>query len=367
MTRVLVARLDNAGDVLLAGPLVRAVAASGASVVLLCSPGAVPAARMLPGVRHVEAFDAPWIAVPSPSVSTTATDALIGRVRTLGIDEAIISTSFHQSPLPLALLMRLAGVGRIGAISDDFPGTLLDVRHHVDGDCHEVERNLSLGQACGHRLPVGDDGRLRVDLADRSDAVPAEVEDRRGAYVVVHPGASVPARTWSPARFVALVASLRARGTTVVVTGAPSELALTAAVAGGAAPADVPSIDLGGRLTLSALARVLAGARAVVVGNTGPAHLAAAVGTPVVSLFPPTVPLHRWRPWMVPHIALGDQDIACAGCRARRCPVEGHPCIDEVRVADVTAAVERLSPSAAVGAGDRLSAFLDDRMVWGPS
>jgi len=224
MTRVLVARLDNVGDVLLAGPLVRSVAASGASVVLLCSPGAVPAARLLPGVRHVEAFDAPWISVPSPAVSTTATDALIGRVRRLGVDEAIISTSFHQSPLPLALLLRLAGVGRIGAISEDFPGTLLDVRHHVDDDCHEVERNLSLGEACGYRLPVGDDGRLRVDLADRSGVVPEEVEQRRGAYVVVHPGASVPARTWNPARFVALAAGLRARGTTVVVTGAPDEL-----------------------------------------------------------------------------------------------------------------------------------------------
>jgi ADP-heptose:LPS heptosyltransferase len=60
-------------------------------------------------------------------------------------------------------------------------------------------------------------------------------------------------------------------------------------------------LDLGGRTSFAELAEVLAGADAVVVGNTGPAHLAAAVGTPVVSLYAPTVPAVRWRPWQVPH------------------------------------------------------------------
>jgi ADP-heptose:LPS heptosyltransferase len=83
----------------------------------------------------------------------------------------------------------------------------------------------------------------------------------------------------------------------------------------------------------------------VVVGNTGPAHLAAAVGTPVVSLFAPTVPAVRWRPWRVPHELL-HVDVPCAGCRARRCPVPGHPCLGGVGVEDVLAAVERLAPIA---------------------
>jgi len=82
----------------------------------------------------------------------------------------------------------------------------------------------------------------------------------------------------------------------------------------------------------------------VVVGNTGPAHLAAAVGTPVVSLFSPVVPAVRWRPWGVRHELLGDQRAACAGSRARVCPVAGHPCLDGVAVAEVVAAVERLAP-----------------------
>jgi ADP-heptose:LPS heptosyltransferase len=81
----------------------------------------------------------------------------------------------------------------------------------------------------------------------------------------------------------------------------------------------------------------------VVTGNTGPAHLAAAVDTPVVSLFPPTVPAVRWRPWGVPTVLLGEQGIACAGCRARVCPFPDHPCVSGVTAAEVAAAVTSLS------------------------
>jgi ADP-heptose:LPS heptosyltransferase len=90
---------------------------------------------------------------------------------------------------------------------------------------------------------------------------------------------------------------------------------------------------------------VLEGADAVVVGNTGPAHLAAAVGTPVVSLFAPTVPPVRWRPWRVTHELLY-VDVLCAGCRARVCPVVGHPCLKGVKPPAVVEAVERLVPRA---------------------
>jgi ADP-heptose:LPS heptosyltransferase len=116
------------------------------------------------------------------------------------------------------------------------------------------------------------------------------------------------------------------------VTGGPGERALTAAVAGGA-------LDLGGRTDLPTLAAVLEAADCVVVGNTGPAHLAAAVGTPVVSLFAPVVPLERWRPWGVPSRVLGDQSAPCRGSGARECPVPGHPCLS-------------LSPSTASAVAD---------------
>jgi ADP-heptose:LPS heptosyltransferase len=125
----------------------------------------------------------------------------------------------------------------------------------------------------------------------------------------------------------------------VVVTGGPSARTLTAYVAG------ARGSDLGGRTSFAQLAGVIAGADAIVVGNTGPAHLAAAVGTPVVSLFAPTVPAVRWRPWRVPHELL-HVDVPCAGCRARLCPIEGHPCLGGVTVDEVVAAVGRLTREA---------------------
>jgi hypothetical protein len=62
-----------------------------------------------------------------------------------------------------------------------------------------------------------------------------------------------------------------------------------------------------------------------------------------VSQFAPTVPPVRRRPWRVPHELLFD-DVPCGGCRARTCPLEGHPSLGGVEVEDVLAAVERLAP-----------------------
>jgi len=185
--------------------------------------------------------------------------------------------------------------------------------------------------AAGFALPAGDDGRLRV----RTPLPAVSHLTGPGPYVVVHPGASVPARAWSPARAAAAVAELTAAGRRVVVTGGPGETALTAAVAG-------PGTDLGGRTGFAELAAVLAGADAVVVGNTGPAHLAAAVGTPVVSLFAPVVPAARWAPYGVACVLLGDQDAPCRDSRATVCPVPGHPCLDSVTPQDVVAAVDKV-------------------------
>jgi ADP-heptose:LPS heptosyltransferase len=155
-------------------------------------------------------------------------------------------------------------------------------------------------------------------------------------YVVVHPGASVPARSWPESHHRALVAAYAERGVPVVVTGSPGERALTAAVAGDT------GIDLGGRTSPAELAAVLAGAEVVVVGNTGPAHLAAAVGAPIVSLFSPVVPAVKWAPYAPLVELLGDQAAPCRLSRARECPVPGHPCLSGVRIADVLEAHERL-------------------------
>src|SRR5579871_3612748 len=317
VTTAIVARLDNAGDVLLAGPAVRAVAAACDRVVMWCGRRGVPAAVLLPGVDDVVAFDAPWVGDDAPLVDGRNIDDVVGRLRRVRADLAVVLTSYHQSPLPAALLLRLAGVPWIGAISPDHPGSLLDVRHPDLGDVHESERALALVQAMGFALPAGDRGDLRVRRP-----LPPAPPAARGA-VIVHPGASVPARTLAPRRWREIVAELGGRGARVVVTGSAEEQPLTAYVAEGHPAA----LDLGGAGTLAHLAAAMGVARAVVVGNTGPAHLASAVRAPTVSVFPPTVPSARWRPYGERVVLLGEQGAPCAGCRARRCPVPGQPCL----------------------------------------
>ena len=329
---ILAVRQDSLGDVLVTGPAIRALAASGDPVTLLCGPRGEAAARLLPGVDQVLVHLAPWIDPEPPALDPDACADLLGEVSRLSPREAVIFTSFHQSPLPTALLLRLAGVPRIAAISVDYPGSLLDLRHRVDDEIHEVDRALSLAEAAGHRLLDGDDGRLRVRVPAPPPPLPA------APYLVVHPGASVPARSWEAERWTELVHILAMRGSRVVITGAPAETELTARVAAGGPG----TVDLGGKLDFAGLAAVLGGAAAVAVANTGPAHLAAAVGTPVASLFAPTVPARRWRPWGVRHELLY-RDVPCAGCRAQTCPVPGHPCLGEVEPIEVADALARLA------------------------
>ncbi|WP_280453020.1 glycosyltransferase family 9 protein [Nocardia cyriacigeorgica] len=315
------------------GPAIRAIAARADKLTFLAGPRGRAAAHLLPGVDEVLEFAAGWVDFDRPPVTARVIDDLVAAIAARQIDEALIFTSFHQSPLPLALVLRMAAVPRICAISTDYPGSLLDVRHAVDEDVPEPIRALSLAAAAGY------------PSADSALAVRDELPDVRAltgepGYVVVHPGAAVPARRMSARRSRSMVAALAEAGHRVLVTGGPGETALTATVSGDHA------LDLGGATDLPMLAAVLRGARVVVAPNTAAAHLAAAVGTPVVSLFAPVVPARRWAPHRVPCLVLGDQSAPCAGSRARDCPIPGHPCLDNITDAAVIAAVDELATAA---------------------
>lgn len=328
---VLVVRSDSAGDVVVTGPGIRAVAAHARRVVLLCGPRGRAAADLLPGVDTVVVHQLPWIdPVPAP-VTGPDIAALTATLAAVNADEAIIFTSYHQSPLPLALLLRTVGVERISAISDDYPGSLLDIRHRVPVGVPEPERALSLAAAAGYPLPPDDEPALRL-----RPVPPPPAPAGAPGYLVLHPGSAAQSRGLPPDLAVELVRTLVNAGHRVVVTGGPDEVALTAQVAGGLA------VDLGGGTELAELAATVAGAAAVIVGNTGAAHLAAAYGIPVVSLFAPTVPFGQWGPWRVPTVRLGDPDAACRGTRAATCPVPGHPCLSRIRPEEVLTALTLL-------------------------
>lgn len=334
MTRapLLAVRPDGMGDMVLTGPALRALAVDH-DVVVLAGPDGAAAAELLPGVSEVIVWRCPWILAEPPAVDARELSRLCDTIAARQFSEAVIFTSFHQSALPTALLLRLAQVPRICAFSEDYPGALLDVRVPPPGDIGEAKRALALVAAAGHRLAAGDPGglRLRADLPDVTELVGEQ------PYVVLHPGVSAPARAWPARRWAQACEALTDDGVNVVLTGSSGDRELCRSAVRG------PARNLAGRTEVRQLAAVLAGADVVVVANTGAAHLAAAVGTPVVSLFAPVVPAARWRPDGVPLVLLGDQDAPCRGTRARVCPVPGHPCLSEVSAHHVVSAVHRLA------------------------
>jgi ADP-heptose:LPS heptosyltransferase len=330
---VLVVRLDSMGDVLVSGPAVRAVAARADRVTMLVSHRGARAAALLPGVDAVLVWDCPWITYPPPRVLPGEVLRIVRGLMRAQLSEALILTSYHQSALPTALVLRMAGIERIHAVSTDYPGNLLTTRLPEPGDAPEPLRMLAIATAAGFPPARTDDRRLAV-----VDPGPPPEQLPRGRFVAVHPGTDAPARAYPIALWREVVDRLVADGRRVVVTGTADEQPLGAQLH--------PALNLCGQTDLAGLAAVLSRADALVVGNTGPAHVAAAVGTPVVSLFAPVVPALRWAPYGVPCVVLGDQHAACRDTRVRECIVDGHPCVSGVAPDEVVAAVDKLAPLA---------------------
>lgn len=206
---------------------------------------------------------------------------------------------------------------------------------------HVIHKNLALAAALGAPAST-------VELPLHPSPAPAMREaiaraGGAGRYIIINPGAAWPNKRWPADRFGELAASMasRHRLESIVIWG-PSELALAESVSrssgGSAQPAPATSI--------ADLAALVRDAALVVSGDTGPLHIAAAVGTPVVGLYGPTWP-ERNGPWDADDEVISRADV-CVCHHKRRC-LRGHPCIDEIVVADVVAAADRrLARSRAV-------------------
>lgn len=323
MARILVVRPDNVGDVIMTVPALRALraAAPGARIDLLASPAGAAAAPLIDEIDDVVVASVSWQQLPGGGTDATAPgdgdpdDALVAELAARGYDAAVVLTSFSQSPWTAAAVCRRAGIGvRVGT-SKEFGGDALThwVPAPPDGG-HQVDRALEVLAAVG--VPSrGTDLGIRVPAG-------ADAQAPEGRYVVIAPGASAPSRRWPPERFAEVGRGLAERGWTVVVTGTAKEAELVDRAA-----ADVPGARcLVGTLDLGGLAALMAGADAVVVNNSGGAHLADAVGTPVVELFAGTEEVGQYAPRTAPATVL-TRAVSCAPCRQLVCPF-GQECLD---------------------------------------
>jgi lipopolysaccharide heptosyltransferase II len=161
------------------------------------------------------------------------------------------------------------------------------------------------------------------------------------ALVALAPGAAHATKRWPLRHWQALAAALTAQGRDVVVAGGPGDVALADAVAAAGAP---HAASAAGRFDPAGSGALLKQARCVVSGDTGLMHLAAAVGTPVVALFGPTVPAFGFTPYQARATVL-ERDLPCRPCSAMggpRCPIGTHACLEELLPAEVFEAVRRL-------------------------
>jgi hypothetical protein len=168
--------------------------------------------------------------------------------------------------------------------------------------------------------------------------------------VLVHPGSTATSRRYPPDLFARAAHLVSARGCRVVFTGSPGEVGLVEDIrrAMGA-----PSASLAGRLELDELAAVVEVAPVLVTNNTAPAHIAAAVGTPVVELYALTNPQHT--PWRVPSRVLF-HDVPCRNCFSSVCREGHHLCLRGVEPSAVASAVaEMVARASASAPGDERS------------
>lgn len=343
--KVLCVRLDSIGDVLMTTPAVRALRESrkGRRITLLTSCAGAEVARLIPEVDEVIAFGAPWMKATPRGAAPAESREMVDRLESLRFDGAVIFTVYSQNPLPAAHMCYLAGIPLRLAYCRENPYQLLSgwvqEPEPLQPPRHEVMRQLDLVRTIG--CTTGD-SRLSLRVPEQARRSIAQVLEELGIegetrFIVIHPGATAPSRRYPPESFAGIGECLtKDLGIRVLLTGTDSELPLAEAIrdriGSGAS-------SLAGRLKLDELAALLSLSSLLVSNNTGPAHVAAALGTPVVSLYALTNPQHV--PWGVPSRVLY-HDVDCKYCYKSVCPLKHHDCLRLLSPSVVLSAVKDL-------------------------
>ncbi len=347
LRRLLCVRLDTIGDVLMTTPALRALRdrCPDRQIAMLTSRAGARAAALVPEIDRTIAYDAPWMKAPARDSSPWRDCATVEQLRAGGFDGAVIFTSYSQSPLPAALTCHLAGIPRVLAYCRENPYRLIaDWMREPEpeqGIRHEVRRQLDLVASVGattdrtqlslHVPPKAAAGALR--------ALRAAGHDPNRPWLLVQPGATAQSRRYPIEHYAEAMRRLADEiGFRIVVSGQESERELVHALAGALGDSAVP---LAGALSFAELCGLIAAAPLLICGNTGPAHVAAAVGTPVVVLYALTNPQHT--PWQSPSRVL-THDVQCRWCLSSVCREGHHACLRRIPPGDVVeAALELLS------------------------
>lgn len=219
---------------------------------------------------------------------------------------------------------------------------------------HEIDRVLSLPLFLG----AGEQGRLTEFPLQQEDRQAADellegaAVPRASILIGVHPGAREMTKRWPPQRFALAAAALQRRhGGLVLVVGGPDEREIAAETHAALAASRCPAVDLAGRTTLPALGALIDRMAVLLTNDSGPAHIAYALGTPAVTVFGGTDP-SRWGPPLERRFVALTNPVSCWPCPHWVCPPEAagydRQCLDGISVDRVVDAADRAMAGAKV-------------------
>lgn len=289
-------------------------------------------------VDRVETLDASWLIRGADGGSMTTLLLHARRWRTRRYDLAIN----FEPDVRSNLLLAASGARRLAGFSSGGGGPLLDVALPYDARAHTADNAVALiNAALGRRSDARPGPALKIPETARAEAARV-LSNRRKPIVAVHVSGGRAIKQWPETRFREVARTLiENHGATIVLTGSDADRRQVDAVMSGLP--DIHVLDLSGTLDLITLAAVLERATLLVTGDTGPMHIAAAVGTPIVAIFGPSDPARY-----APRGALDRVvriDLPCAPCNRIRVPparCAGHTpdCLAGIDIAQVLAAVE---------------------------
>jgi len=321
----LIVRLGSLGDIVHAIPAAAAVRAAfpDSRIDWLVDPRYMSLVEMVTAVSHAVPMD--------PRAGVIRLLATLRELRRRDYSVAIDLQGLIKS----AVLGRLSGADRVlGFTEKHLREPMARVFYsdlHDAGDApHVVHKNLALVSALG--IETGTPSfPLNVPRTSAAEAV--EGRFAGAPFALINPGAAWPNKRWPPDRFGALAAAIRDRfGWPSLVLWGPREEALAHAVVAASSGAGV----LAPSTTIVDLFGIAKAARIAISGDTGPLHIAAAVGTPVVGLFGPTW-AKRNGPWDARDVVVS-RTTKCDCLYERRCRRES-PCIDDIQFEEAIEAV----------------------------
>ena len=346
MTRILLAQTSFLGDVVLATSLARAVeeARPEDELFWLVRPDAAALLRPGAGAERVLVFDK-----RGSDRGWRGLFAAAKRLRGLHFDVAIAA----QRSLRTALLLALAGIPRrIGFAGA--PGALLYHERVPRRGAHARDRLLALAAPLGAAAENPPAPALAIDPA-AARSFEAELRAAGVApgerLLLVAPGSAWATKRWPAARFAEAAQSLLgAQVDRVVVIGGAGDRGLAAEIAARLASGRV--VDLTGRTDTAGMVAALSQATLVLANDSAPAHVAAALGVPVVAVFGPTVPEQGFAPLgaSVRVVGLRLECRPCSRHGSERCPIGTHACMRDLAAADVAEAGRELLPAAPAAA-----------------